>query len=163
LLSHHSSHAHTGSAGSCFFLRTTGYRYSDISSSLLSRNSYYSTLNCVFSFCFATAMKITSIFASTAAATASLLSGVAAFVPPANHIQQPQRVSSPTCVGGHPHGSGSEAAVAEPEAPVGFIDGELRGAAMRLHTKSQAPREGQAPEPSRPKGKHVERLSQLFG
>jgi len=103
-------------------------------------------------------MKITSIFASTAAATASLLSGVAAFVPPANHIQQPQRVSSPTCVGGHPHGSGSEAAVAEPEAPVGFIDGELRGAAMRLHTKSQAPREGQAPEPSRPKGKHVTTL-----
>jgi heme oxygenase len=28
-----------------------------------------------------------------------------------------------------------------------FIDTELRGAAMRLHTKSQAPREGQAPEP----------------
>lgn len=29
-----------------------------------------------------------------------------------------------------------------------FIDGELRGAAMRLHTKSQAPREGQAAEPA---------------
>jgi heme oxygenase (biliverdin-producing, ferredoxin) len=32
--------------------------------------------------------------------------------------------------------------------PSSFIDGELRGAAMRLHTKSQAPREGKAPEPA---------------
>jgi heme oxygenase (biliverdin-producing, ferredoxin) len=29
-----------------------------------------------------------------------------------------------------------------------FIDGELRGAAMRLHTRSQAPREGKATEPT---------------
>lgn len=29
---------------------------------------------------------------------------------------------------------------------VSFIDTELRGAAMKLHTRSQAPREGQAPE-----------------
>jgi heme oxygenase (biliverdin-producing, ferredoxin) len=33
-------------------------------------------------------------------------------------------------------------------SPSSFIDTELRGAAMRLHTKSQAPREGQAPEPA---------------
>lgn len=34
---------------------------------------------------------------------------------------------------------------AETIAPVSFIDTELRGAAMRLHTKEQAPKEGQAP------------------
>lgn len=41
--------------------------------------------------------------------------------------------------------------VSEPST-AGFIDTELRGAAMRLHTKSQAPREGQAAEktPAKP-------------
>jgi len=38
-------------------------------------------------------------------------------------------------------------ATVETDAPTGFIDNELRGAAMKLHTKSQAPMEGAAPEP----------------
>jgi heme oxygenase len=33
-------------------------------------------------------------------------------------------------------------------APVGFIESELRGAAMKLHTRKQAPKEGQAEEDS---------------
>jgi len=36
----------------------------------------------------------------------------------------------------------------------GFIDNELRGAAMKLHTRSQAPREGEAPE-QKPKVEYV--------
>mmetsp|Transcript_10133 Transcript_10133/g.14974 ORF Transcript_10133/g.14974 Transcript_10133/m.14974 type:complete len:282 (+) Transcript_10133:226-1071(+) len=39
------------------------------------------------------------------------------------------------------HGHGGDTAVA-----TGFIDSELRGAAMRLHTRKQAPKEGEAPE-----------------
>lgn len=38
-------------------------------------------------------------------------------------------------------------------APVGFIDTELRGAAMKLHTRSQSPKEGQVedkPKPAEP-------------
>ena len=115
-------------------------------------------------------MKISSIYASSAAA-ASLISGVAAFVPPENLNCFQHKVqhadssssssssSSSTFLAGHPHGAGGgNAAVAEAEAPVGFIDGELRGAAMKLHTRAQAPREGQAPEPSQPKEKHVTAL-----
>ena len=36
----------------------------------------------------------------------------------------------------------------------GFIETELRGAAMKLHTRSQAPKEGQAKE-QKPKEKYV--------
>jgi len=36
-----------------------------------------------------------------------------------------------------------------------FLDIQLRGAAMRLHTRSQAPREGQAPERQETKEPHV--------
>ena len=105
-------------------------------------------------------MKISSLYASSIAA-ASLVSGIVAFVP--SDIQHKMRHavhSSSTFLAGHPHGAGGDgnAAVAEAEAPVGFIDGELRGAAMRLHTKAQAPREGQAPEPSQPKEKYVTTL-----
>ena len=35
-------------------------------------------------------------------------------------------------------------------APVGFIESELRGAAMKLHTRKQAPKEGQAEDTSSP-------------
>ena len=51
---------------------------------------------------------------------------------------------------GHPTGGpgGGAAAAATVEA-TGFIDTELRGAAMRLHTFSQAPREGRAQEAER--------------
>lgn len=35
---------------------------------------------------------------------------------------------------------------------VSFIDTELRGAAMRLHTREQAPKEGQAPSQAKPSG-----------
>ena len=40
----------------------------------------------------------------------------------------------------------------------GFIEQELRGAAMKLHTKSQAPKEGQATEESTPAEPHVTTL-----
>ena len=109
-------------------------------------------------------MKIFSLYVSSIAA-ASLVSGIVAFVPSDSrnyfqHKMQHAVHSSSTFLAGHPHGAGGDgnAAVAEAEAPVGFIDGELRGAAMRLHTKAQAPREGQAPEPSQPKEKHVTTL-----
>jgi heme oxygenase len=42
----------------------------------------------------------------------------------------------------------STSTTAAPPVETSFIDSELRGAAMKLHTKSQAPREGQAAEPS---------------
>ena len=53
--------------------------------------------------------------------------------------------------GGHPvseggHSSGT--AVVDGSKP-GFIDTELRGAAMKLHTRSQSPKEGQAEEKKR--------------
>ena len=38
---------------------------------------------------------------------------------------------------------------------VSFIDTELRGAAMRLHTREQAPKEGQAPSKEPPKEPYV--------
>lgn len=109
-------------------------------------------------------MKISSIFVSTVAV--AQVDGIAAFVPSGNsnyfhHMVQHALSSSSTFLAGHPHGASGDgnAAVAEAEAPVkGFIDGELRGAAMRLHTRAQAPREGQAPEPSQPKEKHVTTL-----
>lgn len=40
-------------------------------------------------------------------------------------------------------------ATVETGAPTGFIDNELRGAAMKLHTRSQAPMEGEAKEAPR--------------
>jgi len=43
----------------------------------------------------------------------------------------------------------SASTTVETEAPTGFIDVELRGAAMKLHTRSQAPKEGQAKEEKR--------------
>uniref|UniRef100_A0A7S2EEF7 Heme oxygenase n=1 Tax=Trieres chinensis TaxID=1514140 RepID=A0A7S2EEF7_TRICV len=45
--------------------------------------------------------------------------------------------------GGHPGGGHPGSAVEMPPA-TGFIDTELRGAAMRLHTRKQAPKEGEA-------------------
>eukprot|EP00563_Minutocellus_polymorphus_P005536 CAMPEP_0181031454 /NCGR_PEP_ID=MMETSP1070-20121207/6240_1 /TAXON_ID=265543 /ORGANISM="Minutocellus polymorphus, Strain NH13" /LENGTH=289 /DNA_ID=CAMNT_0023108831 /DNA_START=50 /DNA_END=919 /DNA_ORIENTATION=+ len=106
-------------------------------------------------------MKLSSICTSVAAAV-SLTSGALAFVPATNQHKVALSTSTTprtTFLAGHPPHGGGDAAVTEveAEAPVGFIDGELRGAAMRLHTRSQAPREGQAPEPSRPK-KHVTTL-----
>ena len=95
-------------------------------------------------------MKLSSLYSSVAAAFLAT-GGALAFIP-ANHQHKVAFLA------GHPPHGGGEAAVAEVEAPVGFIDGELRGAAMRLHTRSQAPREGQAPEPSRPKEKHATSL-----
>lgn len=40
-------------------------------------------------------------------------------------------------------------------APTGFIDTELRGAAMRLHTKSQSPKEGKVEDKPQPKQPHT--------
>eukprot|EP00558_Chaetoceros_sp_UNC1202_P005524 CAMPEP_0197243124 /NCGR_PEP_ID=MMETSP1429-20130617/8664_1 /TAXON_ID=49237 /ORGANISM="Chaetoceros sp., Strain UNC1202" /LENGTH=269 /DNA_ID=CAMNT_0042703277 /DNA_START=107 /DNA_END=916 /DNA_ORIENTATION=+ len=40
-------------------------------------------------------------------------------------------------------------------APTGFIDKELRGAAMRLHTRSQSPKEGKIEDKPKPKEPHV--------
>lgn len=51
----------------------------------------------------------------------------------------------------HAPGRGSGAATA---APTGFIDTELRGAAMKLHTRVQAPKEGQV-EVKEPAVKYV--------
>ena len=99
-------------------------------------------------------MKLSSLYSSAGAAFLAT-GGALAFIP-ANHNHNTQHKVA--FLAGHPPHGGSEAAVAEVEAPVGFIDGELRGAAMRLHTRSQAPREGQAQEPSRPKEKHVTSL-----
>lgn len=48
--------------------------------------------------------------------------------------------SSTTQLNGHP--GGHPQGMAAVDAPSGFIDTELRGAAMRLHTRSQAPKEG---------------------
>ena len=94
-------------------------------------------------------------FCSSVVAAFLATGGALAFIP-ANHNHNTQHKVA--FLAGHPPHGGGEAAVAEVEAPVGFIDGELRGAAMRLHTRIQAPREGQAPEPSRPKEKHVTSL-----
>lgn len=52
-------------------------------------------------------------------------------------------LSSVVGMAGHPGGS---AAMADAPPATGFIDTELRGAAMRLHTRKQAPKEGQAEE-----------------
>jgi len=46
--------------------------------------------------------------------------------------------------GGHP-GSSTEATTVD-QSPPGFIETELRGAAMKLHTRMQSPKEGQAEE-----------------
>eukprot|EP00559_Dactyliosolen_fragilissimus_P007675 CAMPEP_0184857624 /NCGR_PEP_ID=MMETSP0580-20130426/2777_1 /TAXON_ID=1118495 /ORGANISM="Dactyliosolen fragilissimus" /LENGTH=319 /DNA_ID=CAMNT_0027353327 /DNA_START=91 /DNA_END=1050 /DNA_ORIENTATION=+ len=43
-----------------------------------------------------------------------------------------------------------------------FIDTELRGAAMKLHTRAQAPKEGQAIEKPAPKQPYVTQLSDYF-
>lgn len=56
---------------------------------------------------------------------------------------------SSVVVAGHP----SSATVDAP--PTGFIDTELRGAAMRLHTRKQAPKEGQAEEKKSPAEPYV--------
>jgi len=42
--------------------------------------------------------------------------------------------------------------------PTGFIENELRGAAMKLHTKMQAPNEGEAAAPTPPPEPHVTTL-----
>lgn len=73
-------------------------------------------------------------------ALASTGTGTAAFQP-----QPPRRRNAAPAVAvrGHP-GDSPEGSVVD--APAGFIDGELRGAAMRLHTRKQAPKEGRAAE-----------------
>jgi len=53
------------------------------------------------------------------------------------------RNSTPLFNSGHPSATSTE-------APTGFIDKELRGAAMKLHTRSQAPTEGEAQEMAAP-------------
>lgn len=53
--------------------------------------------------------------------------------------------------GGHPAGPSAVTM----ETPTGFIDTELRGAAMRLHTKSQAPKEGKVEDEKPPKEPHI--------
>lgn len=54
----------------------------------------------------------------------------------------------------HGHPGGDPQGMTAVDAPTGFIDTELRGAAMRLHTKSQAPKEGQVEDKS-PKEPHI--------
>lgn len=55
---------------------------------------------------------------------------------------------------GHPGGNPT-ATMANTEAPSGFIDTELRGAAMKLHTRKQAPKEGEAEEAEHEKKPYV--------
>lgn len=82
---------------------------------------------------------------STAAKSRQTIGGSLPFV-------SRRKVSSTLLLsGGHP------SSVATKDAPpaTGFIDTELRGAAMRLHTRKQAPKEGEAdeekgPEPAAP-------------
>lgn len=53
------------------------------------------------------------------------------------------------------HGGAATAAAADAQLTASFIDTELRGAAMRLHTREQAPKEGQAAAPARPAQPYV--------
>lgn len=58
-----------------------------------------------------------------------------------------------------PTGEATTTAAVEPAASSSFIDTELRGAAMRLHTKSQSPKEGQVEDkPSSQKEPYVPTL-----
>ena len=57
----------------------------------------------------------------------------------------PPRPPSGRCGRASPIEVATAPEAAAPEVGSGFIDGELRGAAMRLHTRAQAPKEGKAP------------------
>ena len=71
----------------------------------------------------------------------------AALKPHDVHIAHPASTSTWSALHGHPgEPSGGGAATVE---ATGFIDTELRGAAMRLHTFSQAPKEGRVQEAER--------------
>lgn len=72
------------------------------------------------------------------AASASRRHAAAAAAAHQGHHGRRTLFSMHAAAGGHGHGHGASAVDAS-----GFVQGEMRGVAMRLHTKDQAPKEGQ--------------------
>lgn len=91
---------------------------------------------------------LASIFALSTSEYAS------AFVNPSCKSSFGTKRISTSLYHGHPGGHPT-ATMANTEAPSGFIDTELRGAAMKLHTRKQAPKEGEAEEAEHEKKPYV--------
>lgn len=89
-------------------------------------------------------MKLHSILA-----TVSTLTSVTSFAPMIQTSTSTQRSRSSQSYNIHYHAPMTKEA--EAEATTSFIATELRGAAMKLHTKMQAPKEGQAKEAPKPR------------
>ena len=99
-------------------------------------------------------MKFVSLFQIQLIAVGiACTSQVSGFSPRFVQWRQPQ-ITSKIVVLSHPNADSVMEKSSKPES-YSFIDTELRGAAMRLHTRSQAPKEGEATEKPKPKEPYV--------
>ena len=103
-------------------------------------------------------MKYSSSLAFTIVTSIATITPSVAFSPlhTQNKMQRSNKVatssssSSSSLLSSSSSATTTSSSTTEDETKISFIDTELRGAAMKLHTKSQAPKEGEAKEQPKP-------------